>query len=273
MPGARPTRPTSRWGVVPSPEAASFEAALRPHLSDLASAARQEVERLVELGELDPHEVAAPDLLERTLVLAWRSRARRPHSLTLRAWLFVILFRIVVRIDRARYGRTLSASFLSREDDREELLDEDETFWQWFQPARDPHRPKAWRTVRRLAASLGFQEMIRSVDPAVAQAFVMAELFKVPLRGVAAALAIPQHEAEWLLATARQAMRARLADLEAKRSAGKPASQSAQDGPSCDLWPPAGPHARPGLINPDATPGSGALPTCGIGDEADPAVD
>ena len=33
--------------------------------------------------------------------------------------------------------------------------------------------------------------------------------------------------------------------------------------------PPAGPHADPALINPDATPGTGALPTAGEDKDAD----
>ena len=33
--------------------------------------------------------------------------------------------------------------------------------------------------------------------------------------------------------------------------------------------PPAGPHADPALVNPDATPGSGYLPETGENDDAD----
>ncbi len=43
--------------------------------------------------------------------------------------------------------------------------------------------------------------------------------------------------------------------------AAKPAAQA----------PPAGPHADPALTNPDATPGSGYLPSLGPDDDADPA--
>lgn len=37
-----------------------------------------------------------------------------------------------------------------------------------------------------------------------------------------------------------------------------------------EAWPPAGPHAKPHLTNPDATPGAGALPDVTEDGEADP---
>lgn len=43
------------------------------------------------------------------------------------------------------------------------------------------------------------------------------------------------------------------------------------DSPEPEATPPAaGPHANPELINPDATPGTGALPTPGKEGDADP---
>jgi hypothetical protein len=46
-----------------------------------------------------------------------------------------------------------------------------------------------------------------------------------------------------------------------------------QSRPLCRDMPAAGPHAKPWLLNPDATPGTGALPTQCLGDEVDPAID
>jgi hypothetical protein len=39
--------------------------------------------------------------------------------------------------------------------------------------------------------------------------------------------------------------------------------------PDESMPPSAGPHAEPGLVNPDATPGAGALPTPGARDGTD----
>lgn len=54
----------------------------------------------------------------------------------------------------------------------------------------------------------------------------------------------------------------------------RPAAQGkgapGKDDPRKDL-PPAGPHADPALTNPDATPGSGALPGAGEQGEVDGA--
>jgi hypothetical protein len=48
------------------------------------------------------------------------------------------------------------------------------------------------------------------------------------------------------------------------------ASACAQGGPQpSDNLPPAGPHADPALTNPDATPGTGALPPAGGHDDVD----
>ena len=45
---------------------------------------------------------------------------------------------------------------------------------------------------------------------------------------------------------------------------------SAADAPEpSDRLPPAGPHADPALINPDSTPGTGALPSPGEHDDVD----
>jgi ATP-dependent Lon protease len=49
-------------------------------------------------------------------------------------------------------------------------------------------------------------------------------------------------------------------------------TNTAETAPWCAIVPPAGPHDRPALADPYATPGTGALPTCLSGDEADPGT-
>jgi hypothetical protein len=47
------------------------------------------------------------------------------------------------------------------------------------------------------------------------------------------------------------------------------ASSERRPSPQCEATslPPAGPHARPELMNPDVTPGTGALPPIGTTDD------
>ena len=49
----------------------------------------------------------------------------------------------------------------------------------------------------------------------------------------------------------------------------KPGSSDAEAPKPSDRQPPAGPHADPDLINPDATPGTGALEPPGGHDDVD----
>src|SRR4051794_9427226 len=90
----RPVHVASRWDVVPTPEAARFQAIIRPYFGELSATARNEIRLRIERGELDAHDVTAGELLEGTLLIAWRTRRRRPRLLTTRAWLLVLLFRL-----------------------------------------------------------------------------------------------------------------------------------------------------------------------------------
>lgn len=57
---------------------------------------------------------------------------------------------------------------------------------------------------------------------------------------------------------------------EPKRSGPKPAGEQELDG--ADTEDLAGPHASPGLTNPNATPGAGVLPADTAGDDVDPGA-
>ncbi len=60
---------------------------------------------------------------------------------------------------------------------------------------------------------------------------------------------------------------------DAQEGLGKVASQHASSASAASAGqqdaplPPAGPHARPELMNPDATPGTGALPPIGVAED------
>ena len=56
--------------------------------------------------------------------------------------------------------------------------------------------------------------------------------------------------------------------LQGGRSIAPADSDPVKDAPKpSDRLPPAGPHADPNLINPDATPGAGSLPEPGGGED------
>ena len=56
---------------------------------------------------------------------------------------------------------------------------------------------------------------------------------------------------------------------EAPKGMKKPDNQSAGTPEPSDRMPPAGPHADPKMMNPDATPGTGALTPAGKHDDID----
>jgi hypothetical protein len=55
-----------------------------------------------------------------------------------------------------------------------------------------------------------------------------------------------------------------MTDRDTAHEATSPPSQAA---PQASSLPPAGPHAKAELMNPDATPGTGALPPLGPADD------
>jgi RNA polymerase sigma factor (sigma-70 family) len=189
-------------------EQAAFQAAVKPHLQELFEAARRELRYRVALGDFGPDLLTAEELVGETLARAWRDRRRRPRLLKFRVWLLAVLFRVAEDIarDEAQF-RKLATESLQASVPPEPLYDDDESFWEWYQP----DELTRWEDVVADPSSLSPEDAVaadekftRSLAPRARQVFVLHTIHHVSLRDVARALGISGSEAVRLLAEARR---------------------------------------------------------------------
>jgi RNA polymerase sigma factor (sigma-70 family) len=189
-------------------EQAAFQAAVKPHLQELFEAARRELRYRVALGDFGPDLLTAEELVGETLARAWRDRCRRPQLLNFRVWLLAVLFRVAENIprDEAQF-RKLATESLQAPVPPEPVYDDDESFWEWYQP----DELTRWEDVVADPSSLSPEDAVaadeqftRSLAPRARQVFVLHTIHRVSLRDVARALGISGSEAKRLLAEARR---------------------------------------------------------------------
>ena len=179
---------------------------MKPHLQELFEAARRELRYRVALGDFQPDLLTAEELVDETLARTWRDRHRRPPLLKFRVWLLAVLFRVAEAIarDEAQF-RKLASESLEAPVPPEPFYDDDESFWEWYQP----DELTRWEDVAADPSSLSpedavaaYEQLTRSLDPRARQVFVLHTIHGVPLRDVAQALGISESEAKRLLAEA-----------------------------------------------------------------------
>lgn len=73
----------------------SFRAAVTPHLGELLRAARHEVRYRVALGDFEPNEPTAEELVGEVLIRAWPERYNRPPT-----WLRTLSYRVARELSR-----------------------------------------------------------------------------------------------------------------------------------------------------------------------------
>lgn len=184
----------------------AFQATVQPYLGELLEAAQRELRYRIALGDLSADDLTAEELLGETLVRAWRDRHRRPPLLGLKVWLLALLFRVAENIARreSRFKK-LATVRLEERLPPEPIYDDDESFWEWYQPDEltrweDVVTESSSDPAEVVAAS---EELTRSLEPRMHQVFVMHDIYRVPLRDVAWALGISASDASQLLAAAR----------------------------------------------------------------------
>jgi len=113
----------------------AFTQAIEPLLPALWRRAQHEHAYRRALGDFDEGAVSVEDLLAETLVQAWRRRHHKPAGLSLEAWLTALLHRAAERIARAerRYHAQIGLS-LEAPLPPPPVYDDDEEFWEWYQP-------------------------------------------------------------------------------------------------------------------------------------------
>lgn len=113
----------------------AFQRLVTPHLDELFTAAYRDIRYHSAAGDLREDDLAPEELVGETLLRAWRDRHRRPSSLETRPWLLGLQFRVLTRIVRQEQllKRLLSVS-LEAPTPPAPVYDDDESFWEWFQP-------------------------------------------------------------------------------------------------------------------------------------------
>ncbi len=124
------------WEAVARDDRAAFSALVEPLLADLEELARHEIAYFTSLGDLDADWITPKELVGEALTVAWRGRRRKPHGLSLRAWLSGVLIRVAERIVRHRRRVREAEGAVSLEDPvpPPPVYDDDEEFWEWYQP-------------------------------------------------------------------------------------------------------------------------------------------
>ncbi|MGO4573955.1 hypothetical protein [Microvirga sp. 2TAF3] len=194
-------------GTIPNIDRIAFQETLSAHFGELLAAAQQELRYRVELGELGSHNLTPEELVDEALLHAWRDRSNRFSLIGVRAWLLAMLFRTAEDAVR-REAKLDNSTFLFLQDPEPVGLsyDDDETFWEWYQPEETMRHRLGIRGLtamsRRLTAA-AIEEMARTLGLDAYQVFLLHEVYRLPLRAVTLALRIPSSEAERLLAKAR----------------------------------------------------------------------
>jgi RNA polymerase sigma factor (sigma-70 family) len=193
----------ARWQAALRGDRDAFQATVAPYVEELLDAARREVRHRVALGELGPADLTAEELVGETLARAWSDRQNRPRRLGVKAWLLAVLFRVsndIVR--REAQQRKLPTVSLEQRLAPEPVYDDDESFWEWYQP----DEMTRWEDVVKADsispedATAADEEFSRSLNPREREVFLMYELHGVSLSEIALALGLSLSEASRLLA-------------------------------------------------------------------------
>jgi RNA polymerase sigma factor (sigma-70 family) len=187
----------------------AFQRIVAPYLDELLRAARREVRYRVALGDLGRDDLSPEELVGEVLVRAWRDRRRRPESLSVRVWLLALVFRVAESIARreARFRKVATVS-LEAPVPPEPIYDDDEEFWEWYQPDEmtrweDVVEDIAW-SPEELAEG---DEDIARLPYRMRQVFVLHDIHGVKLPDVARAAGVDMNEALRLLNDARRRVR------------------------------------------------------------------
>jgi DNA-directed RNA polymerase specialized sigma24 family protein len=195
------------WKAALHGDRAAFQAVMAPCLRELFEAAGRELRYRVALGDLSAGDLTADELVGEVLVRAWRDRHRRPSGLGLRAWLLALLFRVLKHIVRreARF-RKLAEVSLEAPPPPEPFYDDDESFWEWYQPDEVTrweelvHKPAS--TPEELTAA--DEEFTRSLDPRTREVLLLSDLHRIELPEIALARGLSLSEAARRLVEARR---------------------------------------------------------------------
>ena len=185
----------------------AFQAAVRPYLGELLRGARHELRYQVALGNFRTDDPTAHELVGEVLIRAWQKRHGRQSALPLRVWLLALLYRVAHDLSRreARQKR-IPAESLEEPVPPGPIYDDDEGFWEWYQPDEMTRWEDVVETPTMTPEEQAGtdEELTRTLDPRARELFLLCELHRVPLTEAALALGMSVKQAARLLEKARR---------------------------------------------------------------------
>lgn len=129
------TRHTDDWQATLAGDREAFNRLVRPHLDELLDAARRALAYHRARDSATAFDITPEELVGETLLRAWSSRLHRPVGVSLKAWLLGTQHRVLDRLlHRPDWERDLWAVSLDDPLPPLPLYDDEDTFWEWYQP-------------------------------------------------------------------------------------------------------------------------------------------
>ncbi len=197
------------WRAVLDGDKEAFNRLIEPLVPELLAAAREELAHFVEIGEIPEGSYAVEDLLAEAVLRAWRNRRRRPPRASLKAWLLAILYRIVDDIAARERRRREVAETASEQHPEIPPLEDEDAFWDWFQPADlplvEPLMPEETPSPEEIAELL--ETRPRAIGTAARRALVMHRRHGIELAEIGAVLRRSAAETRTLILEAGRRLR------------------------------------------------------------------
>lgn len=146
-----PKEPENWQQILSEGDETSFRELVEPYIPALTRAARHYLNYYVAQDHIMREDFTAEEVVGETLVRAWEHRQRRPPNMTLRAWLYSVLYRVtrgmVEQEKQYRFDKAISLDEPLPLNTDSEMVQE--WFWQW----------QEWD------AALNWEDVIPSTEP------------------------------------------------------------------------------------------------------------
>lgn len=196
------------WQAVLDGDRAALNRLVKPHLEELIHAARRDIQYYQRPGDLHPGDLSPEELVGESLLRAWSGRRQRPDWVSIKAWMLGVQHRVLQKLIQADHvERDLWAVSLQEAVPPEPLFDDEESFWEWYQP----DDLTTWEDVISAdqapsdAIPAG-EEIVEGLDPELRQVLLLHDEHALSLAEVALTLGRTVRETATLLGQARESL-------------------------------------------------------------------